>query len=295
MLRSLILSLLRIIPPGVSRRLKQVDLFRRIYQVIFHRAIGKAGEIVEVRSGPMAGVKLVTGPPITHAQINGMYELDVVETVDRLLKPGWVCYDLGASTGYLSLLMARKASRVYSFEPTPHAAEWIRIYADANKFRNIEIIPEVVSDTVKTVVFAMTRLGYGSQIVTAEADDGWEKAQRQTITLDQFAAGHELPDLMKLDVEGEEGRVLAGARRILREKRPVVCCEVHDLDNARAVETVMKEMGYGLYTLSGQPFQMPTSIYPGDFHVLCLPDQPPAQNEGTRERYQMPAGSNAKR
>ena len=272
MLRGLVLFLLRIIPVPVSRRLKTVPFFNRLYRILFERGIGNEGEIVEVRSGPLRGVKLVIGPPITHAQINGTYERDVVEAIDRLLQPGAVCYDLGASTGYLSLLMARKARKVFAFEPTPQAAEWIGTYAKANGFDNIEVVPEVVSDAEKTVVFSMTGLGYGSQVVDAsDHDPRWKHVERRTITLDGFAGTHPAPDLIKIDIEGQEGNALCGAERLLGAKRPLICCEIHDLNNARQVEEVLARHRYRICRLDGSPFEMPRSIYPGDFHVLCLP------------------------
>lgn len=251
--------------------LKQFGPVQKVYRTIFMKSMGQ-GEMITIRSGPLAGLKLVTGNPITHAQINGTYELDVAECIDRLLRPETICYDLGASTGYMSLLMARKAKTVYAFEPTPQGADWIRIYAEANGFSNIEIIPSVVSDCEKTVTFAMTGMGYGSQVVDASVPDArWERVELQAITLDQFAADHPAPDFIKIDIEGEEGRALEGARGLLQTARPVICCEIHDLDNASRVEQVLTDLNYEITALDGSPFKMPESIYPGDFHVLCQP------------------------
>src|SRR5438477_7633364 len=48
--------------------------------------------------------------------MDGTYEL---EAVDRLIKPGFACDDLGARIGLISLLMAHKAKHEYAFEPAP--------------------------------------------------------------------------------------------------------------------------------------------------------------------------------
>jgi FkbM family methyltransferase len=273
MLRRLILFVMRITPMDARRRLKSIPFVQRFYERFSWRLIGKEGDVIEVAGGPLRGVKLVVGPPISHAQLSGTYERDVAEALDRLVQPRSVCYDLGASTGYHSLLMARKARQVFAFEPTPHGARWIEAYARANGFTNIEIVPEVVSDCPKSVVFSMTGLTYGSRVVAAaDNDPRWAHVERRTITLDQFAESHPQPDLVKIDIEGEEGNALRGAERLLRVRRPIICCEIHDLENARAVAEILTRHSYRICALDGSPFEMPRSIHPGDFHVLCLPD-----------------------
>src|SRR5881394_2122332 len=71
------------------------------------------GDTATIESGPMKGLRLRVGEHVSHAHISGTYEIETQQAIDRLVTPGSVCYDLGASIGYLSLLMARKASHVY--------------------------------------------------------------------------------------------------------------------------------------------------------------------------------------
>ncbi len=48
------------------------------------------------------------------------------------------------------------------------------------------------------------------------------------MTLDAFTAERGLrPDVIKIDVEGAEFRVLQGARRMLTEGAPLIFCEIH--------------------------------------------------------------------
>jgi tRNA G37 N-methylase Trm5 len=81
---------------------------------------------MSVRSGPMRGLNLNVSEHTLSSHISGTYEQRVQTAIDECVKPRDVCYDLGASIGYFTMLMARKAQWVYAFEPAPHATEEIR-------------------------------------------------------------------------------------------------------------------------------------------------------------------------
>ena len=162
-----------------------------------------------IASGPLEGLKLAVSQHTSHAHIGGTYEIHTQLAVDRCVKPGFVCYDLGASIGFLTLVMARKASHVFSFAPAPHAAGELNKQIAINNFENVTIVPRPISDCDREVQFALTDVAYGSAIVTNSTK--WPTLTLRTMTLDEFT--HSFPDFVKIDVDGEEGRVLAGARK----------------------------------------------------------------------------------
>lgn len=257
---------------GWVHRHRYVD---RLARRTFSRILGLGGDLVTIESGPLTGLRLVVSEHVSHAHIRGIYEFGVQLAIDRLISPSFICYDLGASIGYMSLLMALKARHVYAFEPAPHSAAEIQKHVAANEFRNITIIRSPVSDSVRTVSFGLTDNAYGSCIVETETD--WPCLELTTITLDDFVKTHPFPDFVKMDVEGEEGRVLRGARSLLQEKKPLICCELHSAAAAHHVQEILTECGYDLKTLTGAPFRLPPSIVPGEVHLIGLPRALPAQ------------------
>ena len=66
-----------------------------------------------------------------------------------------------------------------------------------------------------------------------------------------------------MDVEGEEGRVFQGARKVLRDAQPVICCELHSEEAAREVQSILTEYG--------EPFEITGPIIPGDVQVIGVP------------------------
>ena len=61
-----------------------------------------------------------------------------------------------------------------------------------------------------------------------------------------MAASGIQPDLIKIDVEGTELSVLEGFERTLREARPSLVIEIHDIANGSAVRAFLQEYDYHL-------------------------------------------------
>ena len=226
-------------------------------------------KVMSIEDGPMRGIKLAASQHTSHAHINGTYERDVQEAIDGIVRPGDVCYDLGASIGYMTLLMARKASHVYSFEPAPHAIAEMKRHIAANSIENVTIVPSPVSDEVREVRFCLTDGAYGSAINDTETR--WPVLRLQTTTLNLFLKDHPVPDFLKMDVEGEEGAVLDAAGDLLAQRKTSICCEVHNREAARSVLGTLERFGYRVTLLDGTPAKVPDQVLAGEFHILARP------------------------
>jgi len=267
--RAPVVAATRLTPQFIKKWIQRNPSAYHFFRRTFSFFVGLDGKTVTVESGPLQGVVLVVDEHVSHAHISGTYERETQVAIDRMVAPGFVCYDLGASIGYLSLLMARKARAVYAFEPAPHAAAEIRKHAAANGLANITIVPSPVSDIVRTVRFTQNENTYGSRI--AEGPSKWPTVELTTITLDDFARTNPAPDFIKIDVEDEEARVLQGARSILSQRKTTICCELHSEESARGVQKILTEYGYSVTDLEDRPFQISGPIIPGDVQVIARP------------------------
>lgn len=258
------------VPQRIKRFVHQHSSFDRLARRSFASAVKGEGGTLPIESGPLAGVKLATSEHVSHAHIRGTYEANTQIAIDRCVQPGSVCYDLGASIGYMTLVMARKARKVYAFEPAPHAAAELVKHMAANGFGNVEVVPSPVSDCEREVKFGLSDVAYGSAIVRRESSP-WPCLTLKTITLDAFIAAHEFPDFIKIDVEGEEGRVLLGARQLVSRKHTVFCCELHGDAVARQVVDFFNGQGYEVTDLQGKPFTTPQGVIPGELQIIARP------------------------
>ena len=50
--------------------------------------------------------------------------------------------------------------------------------------------------------------------------------------------------LLKIDVEGDETRVLEGARRILREQKPALFVESPTTESTQRIDSILQPIGY---------------------------------------------------
>lgn len=92
----------------------------------------------EVRHGLFRGMKLAEASSWTPAdlcpKLLGLYEVETVEVVSRLLKPGSTFINVGAGDGYFSIGFARTdlCDRVLAFELNPDGRNNIEAMAVAN-------------------------------------------------------------------------------------------------------------------------------------------------------------------
>ena len=170
----------------------------------------------------------------------GTHEERVQEALARLVRPGFVVYDIGAHIGFFSLLCGRLAGgsgRVFAFEPRAENIARLRNNIQANAARNVEVVAAAASDSTGEASFAMHESTLEGYLVP----DGDASAVRvRTESVDSLVAGGmPPPDLMKVDVEGAEAAVIRGAARTIDAHRPLMLLEVHSVEAGRAVAAAM--------------------------------------------------------
>ncbi|MBN2289125.1 MAG: FkbM family methyltransferase [Candidatus Glassbacteria bacterium] len=142
----------------------------------------------------------------------GEREKAFMSLLERTVRPGMVCLDIGANIGYTTLFMLRGAGDsgfVYAAEPDPHNLELLRTNVAANGFRErCEITPCAISGRTGEIDFWLAgRPNVSSVDKTAESV---RKIRVQAYDLGTFLAGRKFPGLIKMDVEGHEVKVFEG-------------------------------------------------------------------------------------
>mgnify|MGYP001220282825 CR=1 FL=1 len=142
--------------------------------------------------------------------------------LSRLVPPGGAVVDVGANVGYYLLLIEKLAGptgSVVAIEPSAENLPELKRNVAENGFCNVELREVAVGAGAGTVGF---RAGINGGI----GDAASSVYQVPLLTLDEIIGARRV-DFLKIDVEGYEGRVLAGSRELLRRGRPTVFMEIH--------------------------------------------------------------------
>lgn len=199
-----------------------------------------------IRAGAMQGRRWVIASGSRF--VRGTYEPRQCEAFQRLVRPGDVVFDVGAHVGFYTVLsssLAGPGGRVYAFEPLPANLRYLRRHCALNRCTNVTIIEACIGDRAGTARFDDshgTGVGHLAPGGTLEV---------QVRSLDELIASGEapVPDVIKVDVEGAERLVLAGAESTLRQHHPVLILSVHSGELERDCREALAGFGYTVSTI----------------------------------------------
>lgn len=172
----------------------------------------------------------------------GCYELELVALLRQVLDAGMTFVDVGAQIGYFSITAAALVGdrgMVHSFEPDRD--NFARLAANASAYPWVTAHNSAVGDRTGEINFyrspIKTESGWGALF---NEDGKRERVTAAICTLDSWAtaAGIERIDLLKMDVEGAEYRVLEGAQAVIAKTRPVMWVEANEVCLARDGKSV---------------------------------------------------------
>jgi FkbM family methyltransferase len=198
-------------------------LYDLIYRSIYSSIKGE--RLVKTAKGPYIYVNYRDNAERESA--NGTYERKYADFFCSVIKKGNVVVDAGAYIGYFSLLASSRVGakgRVYSFEPIPRNFGRLMRNVEANKAKNVRAYNLGLSDREETLSFSVPRefpaqsslAGAWSEI-TKGAKLTKDKVKAKLTAFDRFGkdAGLNQVDVVKIDVDGAELKVLRGMKNTL--------------------------------------------------------------------------------
>lgn len=220
-----------------------------------------------VTAGPAAGVELLLPTPLepwAREMVAGTFDdFFYAALSERRPLDGARCWDIGAHLGYHALAFATQGASVVAFEPA--AANLVRLRQhlerNAKLAQRIRLVSAAVADRDGELTFRqndeLAGVSAGSHLtdaavpLPAEAYAHFQEVTVPAIQLDTFLrrADEPAPDVIKIDVEGAELRVLEGGRRLLAEHRPLLLMEIHHICQMFGVQKLLHSLGYQLSIL----------------------------------------------
>jgi FkbM family methyltransferase len=200
----------------------------------------------------------------------------VIQRLARAVLPrDGVFVDVGANVGLHTLAIAAHVAEggaVVAFEPHPLNHRWLVHNRDQNHLRHVVAENLGLADSATTLT-GTAKPGGGNWSLASRGDHHFEV---RLVRLDDYWRDHPLPrlDLMKIDVEGAEVRVLRGARQTIARFRPMIVFEVCPSWLTR-MQTSVTELfaelvghGYSIHPLPGRQIAWDRPVKVGDLAEL---------------------------
>jgi FkbM family methyltransferase len=165
---------------------------------------------------------------VSQPLLNGDYEAHLLPIFRQFCRPGMTVIDVGANVGLYTLVasgLVGNSGRVVAVEPNSENCRLILLSLDANQATNVELLP-LALDRARGWSNLSGHFGSNGGLVAGDPSSlasGWSEIV-PTFALDDLVEGR--VDFLKIDVEGAEGRVVAGAHGILETSRPIVTTEL---------------------------------------------------------------------
>ncbi|MCK4792772.1 MAG: FkbM family methyltransferase [Desulfobacteraceae bacterium] len=156
-------------------------------------------------------------------------ELGFRKLFRKCLKEGMVVVDVGANVGIYTLIAASNVGnngRVYSFEPTPRIFGILENNVNMTIYKTrVILFQKAVTDLngamVKLAV-SMSCSRNNSLYFDEEDGDRFEFVDVESVTLDSTLVSEKSIDIVKIDAEGAEPKILAGMRRIIKQNPQIL-------------------------------------------------------------------------
>jgi FkbM family methyltransferase len=142
-----------------------------------------------------------------------------------------IVFDLGSNIGVFSIFAAANNPRcnIYSFEPEPKTFEHLKQNIDLNSYSDrITPIQKVVGDTLGVEkLYISYSDNQATHSLAQTTHHSGNTVEVDITTVDVMVDNHQFPDVIKIDVEGAEERVLNGMRNSLKNDIKILI-DVHD-------------------------------------------------------------------
>jgi FkbM family methyltransferase len=231
--------------------LRKNSLFGKIIRLPLH--LIPDNMVIPILTGPLRGVKWIAGSH-NKSVLLGTYEKNQTSIFVKKCLNKKVLWDLGAHVGYYTLLFKNinRDSMVYSLEPVERNSKYLKQHLKLNKIDTVIHLKKAVSDKEGILRFAEGNHVGGKLSETGDMTVPVVKLSR--LLIEKEIA---FPDLIKMDIEGAEYKVLNDLKSCLAssDKKPIIFLSTHGKVVHDQCLNLMDSLGYGIIPLDAKNTQ----------------------------------------
>jgi FkbM family methyltransferase len=183
----------------------------------------------------------------------GEWAMDEINLLAQLITPSMCVLDVGAFIGSHTLAFSKLVGRdgkVYSFEPRKEIYDILSKNLSINDLHNVT--PLNIGLAEKEQFLNLRSLDINQAInfggLALDANDNSQSSNTYQVSVSTIdGLNTEKIDMIKLDVEGMERRVLDGAIKTILRDRPIIFCECNSLNSGSEVLEFCQTTNYRTY------------------------------------------------
>tara|TARA_Y100000389_G_scaffold512_1_gene461 strand:- start:900 stop:1667 length:768 start_codon:yes stop_codon:yes gene_type:complete len=188
------------------------------------------------------------------------WELHLEDVYKKIILDDFTIIDVGANIGWHTIQFGLLGKEVHAFEPVK--SNFYQLCGNVvinNLIDKITLYEEALSNKSESLGIVAQEDFYESPLWSRNTNKqvfhncggielgNTDNSNITANTLDSFSI---TPDLIKIDVEGFELKVLQGSMKTLNNHKPIVLIELHpeNTDN-ETIKTILLSLGYKMYLI----------------------------------------------
>ncbi len=215
---------------------------------------------------PLTGIRFFGNESI----LDGFKHDEVLPHFEQYIKPGDIVFDVGSFVGITGLYfstLVQASGKVICFEPN----KYNMLRAKSNLSLNLKLMDNIylyniglsnnesdaemlMSDNIESGHSSASQLVKGGKIAIPQTELenlGFFKETIRLKTLDIFVNNTGLiPNVIKIDIEGAEPLLLQGGINTLKQHKPILFIEIHNVFACHMVIQLLQSLNYQLHVLS---------------------------------------------
>ena len=155
--------------------------------------------------------------------------------------------DMGANIGLHSIILSKIGYKVDAYEPDKNHFKLLKKNLKDNKCRNVKVFNKAIFDTKKNIEFVRVKGNTAANHIAGYKENLHGKVERFKVgTLDIKKIVNKY-DLIKLDTEGSEGKIIERLNKKELEKVDIIC-EISGVKNAHKIFNHCKQKKINIFS-----------------------------------------------
>jgi FkbM family methyltransferase len=166
-----------------------------------------------------------------HIYATGEFEPDVIAVARRFLQTGMTALDIGANVGFLTMVFSSIVGgrgRVIALEPQPVAINRLKVNLELNPDVYVELHQIAASDEEGEINFNCGPFEHSGIGSIRQLNRESKQISVRTVKVDSILDPQLRINLVKIDVEGAELKVISGMQETIARWKPDLIIEVSD-------------------------------------------------------------------